>query len=157
MARIYIAARFSRRPEANRLAHVLQAAGHHITSRWVRPDCDHVLPTGLSARAADAERERFALEDLQDLNDSNWVISLQEEPRSNDRGGRHVELGYAIALGMRITIVGPRETVFHHLPDIEHYPTMAEFLPDGWQFVSAPPDEIRGDWHAAAAAEIGHE
>jgi hypothetical protein len=128
MADIYIAARFSRRPEANRLARILVAAGHTITSRWVKPDCDHVLPTGLSAQAADAERARFAREDWEDVCACNWMISLMEEPRSNSRGGRHVEFGMALAMGCALTIIGPRETVFHHLPAVEQFDTLADFL-----------------------------
>ena len=124
---IYIAARFSRRPEANELAHWLQARGHRITSRWVKPETDHVLPTGMSQQAADSERERFAREDVSDILDCTRMISLMEEPRSNGRGGRHVEFGIALALGRKLTIIGPRETVFHHLPEVEHFATIEEF------------------------------
>jgi len=125
---IYIAARFSRRPECNQLAHALKDRGAVITSRWVKPDCDHVLPTGLSRQAEDHERQRFALEDVDDVRAANWTISLMEEPRSNTRGGRHIEFGLALALGHRLTIIGPRETVFHHLPHVEHYDTIDQFV-----------------------------
>lgn len=128
MSRIYIAARFSRRPEANQLANRLKGLGHTITSRWVLPDSDHVLPTGLSAQAADDERQRFAIEDIHDLTQADWLVSLQEEPRSNGRGGRHVEFGFAIATGLRISVIGPRETVFHHLPSIKHYASTDDFM-----------------------------
>lgn len=126
--RIYIAARFSRRPEANALARHLQSLGHTITSRWVKPDCGHVLPTGLSRQAEDAERQRFALEDVEDVLAANWLISLMEEPRNNSRGGRHIEFGIAVALGHKLTIIGPRETVFHHLPQVQHFETTEGFL-----------------------------
>lgn len=126
--RIYIAARFSRRPEANALANKLKALGYVITSRWVLPDSDHVLPTGLSEQAADSERQRFAEEDINDVLHANWLISLQEEPRSNGRGGRHVEFGYALGIGIRVSAIGPRETVFHHLVEVEHFDTVESFL-----------------------------
>lgn len=125
--KIYIAARFSKRPEANQLAHLLQSFGHTITSRWVKPDSDHVTPTGLSVQAADKERQRFAQEDLEDVIACDWCISLMEEPRSNSRGGRHVEFGIALGLGKLLTIIGPRETVFHHLPRIAHFNNMGAF------------------------------
>lgn len=128
--RVYIAARFSRRPEAHEIAKWLQHQGHTITSRWVLPNDDHVLPTGLSAQAEDAERQRFALGDWEDVRVAGWCISLTEPPRNNSRGGRHVEFGMAIALGHRLTVIGPRETVFHHLPNIEHYENMHDFLVD---------------------------
>lgn len=126
--KIYIAARFSKRPECNELAHALQAQGHTITSRWVKPDSDHVLPTGLSAQAADKERERFAVEDLEDVQACELLVSLQEEPRNNSRGGRHVEFGLAIGLDKRVACIGPRETVFHHLPGVEHFEGVEQFL-----------------------------
>jgi len=126
--KIYIAARFSRRPECNALAHELKALGHSITSRWVKPECDHVMPTGLSRQAEDGERQRFALEDVEDVLAADWCISLMEEPRSNTRGGRHIEFGMALALGQRLSIIGPRETVFHHLPQVEHYRNVEDFL-----------------------------
>lgn len=127
MSAVYIAARFSRRHEAHELAQFLKGLGHSITSRWVLPDADHVLPTGLSEQAADAERARFAKEDLDDLHVADWCISLMEEPRSNGRGGRHVEFGIALALGCAMTIIGPRETVFHHLSVVEHFDTVDDF------------------------------
>ncbi len=127
MGKIYIAARFSRRPEANALARRLMQYGHIITSRWVKPETDHVLETGLSEQAADDMRKRFALEDCEDVLACDWLISLMEEPRNNSRGGRHIEFGIALGLGKRLSIIGPRETVFHHLPDVEHYRDEAEF------------------------------
>lgn len=126
--KIYIAARFSRRPEANALAQKLKALGCQITSRWVLPDTDHVMPTGLSAQAADKERERFALEDFEDVRECHMLISLQEEPRNNSRGGRHVEFGMALGLGKAMVCIGPRETVFHHLPSVQHHETTEDFL-----------------------------
>lgn len=128
MAAIYIAARFSRRSEANALANELQARGHTITSRWVLPHVDHVMPTGLSAQAEDAERCRFATEDMQDVRACDCMVTLMEEPRSNGRGGRHVEYGAALALGKGLVIIGPRETVFHHLPQAAQFDATADFL-----------------------------
>lgn len=128
--KFYIAARFSRRPECNALARRLQALGHTITSRWVKPECDHVLPTGLSTQAADGERQRFALEDLADVQTCDAVVSLMEEPRNNSRGGRHVEFGVGLALGKALYCIGPRETVFHHLPEVCCFDTVEAFLTD---------------------------
>lgn len=128
MSAVYIAARFSRRHEANALARALMGRGYSITSRWVLPEADHVLPTGISAQAADAERRRFAMEDVEDVLACDWCISLMEEPRSNTRGGRHIEFGIALGLGKRLTIIGPRETVFHHLDEVEHHETLEAFF-----------------------------
>ena len=126
--KIYLAARFSRRHEAHALGKELQKLGHVIVSRWTKPDSDHVVPVGQSAQAADAERCRFALEDCEDVRNCDWCISLMETPRNNSRGGRHIEFGYALGLGKRMTIIGPRETVFHHLPCVEHFDSVEDFL-----------------------------
>ena len=126
--RIYIAARFSHRPECNELAHKLMALGHTITSRWVKPDSDHVVPTGLSRQVADSERQRFALEDIEDVLAADCMVSLMEEPRNLSRGGRHVEFGIALAAKHRLCIIGPRETVFHHHPSVEQFDSVEAFL-----------------------------
>jgi nucleoside 2-deoxyribosyltransferase len=128
MSAIYLASRFSRRHECHALAKLLQMRGHTITSRWVKPGDDHVIPTGTSDQAADSERRRFAMEDVDDVLACDWMISLMEEPRSNSRGGRHIEFGIALGLGKRLSIIGPRETVFHHLDHIEQFDTVEAFL-----------------------------
>ena len=51
-----------------------------------------------------------------------------EPPRGDGRGGRHVEFGYAASRGKRLTIIGPRETVFHHLDGVEHFENAQEFM-----------------------------
>lgn len=126
--KIYLAGRFSRRHDLHAIGKVLQEKGHIITSRWTRPDTDHIKPTGMSDQAADLERRRFAIEDIEDLNACNGVVSLMEEPRGNGRGGRHIEFGYALALGKRLAIIGPRETVFHHMDQVEHFASVLDFL-----------------------------
>jgi nucleoside 2-deoxyribosyltransferase len=128
MQKVYIAARFSRRHEANELAQRLKEKGYEITSRWVLPDSDHVKPVGMSEQAADCERRRFAMEDVEDVIACDWMISLMEEPRGNSRGGRHVEFGVALGLGKQLTIIGPQETVFHHLDDICQFDTVDDLF-----------------------------
>lgn len=126
--KVYLAARFSRRHECHELAKILQSIGHTITSRWVLPDADHVLPAGQSQQASDLERRRFAMEDCEDVRACDWIISLMQEPRDNSRGGRHIEFGMGLGLGKRLTIIGPRETVFHHLDEVEHFETKEQFI-----------------------------
>lgn len=76
--KIYIAARFSRRPEAFALATALQRHGHEVTARWVLRHEDHTMPPGLSPQAEDAERARFAAEDVEDMDRANACVSLME-------------------------------------------------------------------------------
>lgn len=131
---IYLAARYSRYPEMQRYADDLRARGHTITSAWIAGDheVDWTDP-----RQAEAERVRFAVEDLADLMKANICISFTEEPGNapgRNRGGRHVEFGIALSLamqheGMTCIVVGPRENVFHCLPQVRVYATWDDALP----------------------------
>jgi len=124
---IYLAARFSKRSTLEQWAHKLQGLGHVMVSRWALRDSDHKLVDGLSPQAATSERIRFAREDIEDIHRCDMVLSLMEEPRSNGRGGRHVEFGYAMALTKKMVIIGPKETVFHEIPEVDHFETFDEF------------------------------
>ncbi len=118
--RIYIAARFDRRDEMAVVARELRRAGHVVTSTWVQPH-DEPLPDVVCA-----------INDIDDLATADCLVSFTEEPTEQvswaARGGRHVEFGYALAAGMRLCLVGPRENVFHHLPSVEAYGTTAELV-----------------------------
>lgn len=122
--RIYLAARYTRREELCGRADDLRAIGHEVTSRWLlgaHQALDVDLMTTTDADVV-AKRERFALDDLEDLFDAHWLISFTEPPRSgHSRGGRHVEFGVGAALGKRLVVVGHRENVFHCLPNVEFF------------------------------------
>lgn len=107
--RIYLAARYSRRLELCGYAAHLESLGHTVTSRWLLGN--HQAENDELQRGAEAER--FAREDLDDVDDADVVICFSEPPRtSTSRGGRHVEFGYALALRKPLCVVGPRENVF---------------------------------------------
>lgn len=114
--RIYIAARYSRKEEADTLALDLELSGHTVVSSWHRPN----------SRTPEWKDREIAEQDLLDLLDADTLISLAEEPRRPTRGGRHIEFGIALAAGHRIIVYGDGEglyeTVFHSLPEIEHCP-----------------------------------
>jgi len=124
--KIYLAARYSRHKELQVYANQLIADGHEITSRWIWGN-HQIDDEGLSVESKRVERERFATEDTQDLMHSQVCINFTEIPRSTtSRGGRHVEFGIALGLLKRCIVVGPRENVFHCLPEIEIYPTFPQ-------------------------------
>lgn len=112
MTKFYLAARFSRIDEMLGVRDVLEALGHKVTSRWING----------AHKAAEDDAEamrRFALEDIIDIANADTVLLFTEEPRSTpNRGGRHVEFGYAMALPNVTTIViGPYENAFTTLAD----------------------------------------
>lgn len=97
-------------------AQQLHAAGYTVTSRWINGshETDDV--------ATDEDRRRLATEDMCDLWDADIVLNFTEPVRkmNNSRGGRHVEMGLALAWNKAIILVGPRENVFHYL--VTHSP-----------------------------------
>lgn len=144
--RFYLAARYSRREELCAYRSTLAAHGAVVTSRWLNGNHqidDRGVPIGDSgatlveadpgtaeadARAAEL-RAHFASEDLRDVECADVVVAFTEEPRvAASRGGRHVELGLALALRKQVVVVGPRENVFTWLPTVEHYPSWQSAL-----------------------------
>lgn len=124
--RIYLAARYSRWHELTNYAQQLREYGFTVTSRWLEGRSP-LSPDGLSEELDLEQRTWFAQQDWEDLMDSDICISFTEPPRSsNTRGGRHVELGAALAAHKRIIVVGHRENVFHCLPQIEFHQTWQE-------------------------------
>jgi len=125
--KIYLASRYSRHPEMQKVRDDLEGRGHKITSRWINGG-HQVDDAGLSLQAKEKERVRFALEDLEDLYEADVVISFSEIPRSTkSRGGRHVEHGVALGANIRTIVIGPRENVFHCLPIVKWYPDYETF------------------------------
>ena len=100
--KFYLAATYSQHPAMQ--AHVMELAqlGHLTTSRWHQGAHDVADEPGAG--------ERFAVEDIRDLDAADVVIHFAGNG-ARGRGGRHVELGR----GKTIWHVGERENVFHHL------------------------------------------
>lgn len=112
---IYIAASYPRKAEAQQLATVLFLRGHFIASRWHRegPKKDNpaLWPTD-------------CLRDLVDLDACDVLLEITGDNLT--RGGRHTEIGIALAAGKRTILAGPREQVFHCHPKIEVVSSTAE-------------------------------
>jgi len=133
----YLAGRYDRREELKGYADELRALGHTVTSRWLLYGT-HVLASDSKYYLDDGvplAMSFFAQEDYEDIKASDALVFFSEplffsEPpdTASKRGGRHVEFGMALAWGKRLVIIGPRENVFHCLPQVERYRTWQEFL-----------------------------
>ncbi len=112
--RFYIAGRYARRHELERIAnHIEQATGWRSTARWLTGDHQDIGPND------DPDRMRHvAQEDLDDIRQADVVFAYTEHPDTPGaaRGGRHVELGYAIAHHKITVTIGPLENVFCSTP-----------------------------------------
>lgn len=138
--RVYLAARYSRREELLGCKADLEAQGHTVTSRWLLGN-HQVDDAGLSSEAKRKERERFALEDWEDVTAADALIAFTEAPRAtNSRGGRHVELGIALGRDIEVIVVGPAEHVFCCLPQVERFESWASLMAD----LSRPVIETMG-------------
>ena len=109
-ATVYVAARYGRREEMLEFANELTEIGWLVTSRWVLGA--HGSDDGNTTRWGE-----YADDDVADMRAARWFILFTEsEPVT--RGSRLTELGYALAWGKKVIIVGPRENIFCHLPEI---------------------------------------
>lgn len=131
---VYLAARYARRLEMHGPRDALVERGYRVISRWLD---GHELPNDWDEETHARLRSDYARDDLQDLFEANVVVAFTEEPRaqltSPGRGGRHVELGYALAMKhfgrpVRILVVGPKENIFCCLSEVEVYPSFPEAL-----------------------------
>ncbi len=115
---IYLAAPYRRRVELSGYAAELEAMGRHVTSRWLSASHDHLVDTVDDP----ATRGVWAAEDLQDIEDADTLIAFTVPVEQYRRGGMHVEVGFALAMGKRVIEVGGhRPNVFYCLPWVEVY------------------------------------
>jgi hypothetical protein len=119
--RVYLASRWSRIKEMRTYACRLQDLGHEVQSRWIWRGEPNV------SNLDSPDAERVAVEDLEDVRESDCLILFAEAPRTPTRAGRMVEFGAALAAGKRIVIIGGKENVFTCLPQIEHYASFHDF------------------------------
>lgn len=121
--KFYLAAQYERHPEMREIRTRLRDHGHVVTSRWIdqhngsAPDAAGTLQLNQSP----AHYTVFANKDLFDLDVADAMIFFSSGNGSKGRGGRHLELGYALALGKPVYFVGQRENVFHTLPQLQVY------------------------------------
>lgn len=133
MVSFYLAARFGRRDELQQqYVPELHARGYGVTARWLtqHQKLDEGHP---AAQYSNADRTQFALHDYEDVHRASRLIAFTEDPKADvaphgRRGGRHVELGLALAWGKLVYVVGYRENVFCHLPQVMFYETFNQLL-----------------------------
>lgn len=102
--KVYLAADYARKQEMQYIRSILETYGLAVTSRWLDTPDDGV-PWSAEAKV-----------DLEDIREADALISFTTGEHA--RGGRHAEFGMAVAWRKRLVLVGPREHVFHFLPDV---------------------------------------
>ena len=100
-------------------------AGIQITSRWLEQEYPiETEPDQLDQEVA----YREATKDLMDVNRATHFVLFSASAlgvKSNGRGGRHVEYGYAKARNKVLWLVGDRQNIFEYLIPGTHETTDA--------------------------------
>lgn len=116
--RIYTAASWAIRDKIKFYIDILlDCPGVGVGATWVWGDDGDLYPLYFSAAS-----------DLADIDAADVVLVFTEHPSTS--GGFHVETGYALAKGKRVVIIGERINLFHHLPQVQVYPTLEAFIKD---------------------------
>ncbi len=111
--KVYIAAPSTESMHAVKLRSALRLAGVQVTSRWLELTAEQMTDPEMQVQGA--------TDDLDDIDEADALIALNPESYANrGTGGRHVELGYAVARGKLIVLAGAKTNVFHYLPYIMH-------------------------------------
>ena len=122
----YIAARFSRLKEMKALIPLFQEYNISVCSRWLQ---ETVSPDVTLSELSPIYHGKTAEIDIEDIDACDIFVFFSEDPLVGvPRGGRHVEFGYALAKGKRISVIGQEENTFHYLPQIRHHLSVQEFL-----------------------------
>jgi len=108
--RVYVAASWTRSEEAKALALHLTERGHTCTSTWYDRKVD-------SYDLTHPDLPGQAKLDIDEVQTCDVLLCITGDTQT--KGGRHTELGYALALHKTVLIFGPREQVFHWLPDVK--------------------------------------
>lgn len=123
--KIYLASAYAERDRLNEYRAALESEGFTVTSRWLNGS--HEI-TSTTEDFADGLNARFALEDWEDVAEADILIHFNPMGNGKGRGGRHVELGAAVAMGKLVFHVGPAENVFHFLPGVNLAPDFSTLL-----------------------------
>lgn len=127
--KIYLAARYSAHPQMREVRDDLAKLGHEVTSRWIdMHDGKHATSFAVETLNEDpASCAKLGIHDVEDVQAADTVISFTAGS-AGSKGGRHVEFGLALGLSKRLLVVGPREHIFHTLPQVEHHDTWVAAL-----------------------------
>ena len=119
MAKIYLAAQYSRRNEMKQYRYILHAHNFKVTSRWLDETSSI---TGNMGDESDSFYAVSAADDLDDIDASSIFVLFSESPLVGiPRGGRNVEYGYALKAGKKLFVVGPKENIFHYVGNATHF------------------------------------
>jgi hypothetical protein len=123
---VYLAAAWSRKDEIKKIADELIALGINVQARWLNE------PPTLPERRSPTSRESFlrsrAEIDIEDATAADVLVRFSDDltpetvPAKLATGSRMFEMGWAMANGSQIVVVGGHQCVFDWLPTVRHLP-----------------------------------
>lgn len=119
--KIYLSGSLSKADVMKKIRHDLEGMGHRITSRWIDRPFIEFKPENASLMA------HQTTEDLADIVLSD-VILIFSNNGGISKGGRHVELGFALAQGVKVFFIGIPENGFHYLPQVRCFADYRDFM-----------------------------
>jgi nucleoside 2-deoxyribosyltransferase len=135
--RAYLAAPYAARAQVRRFAEELEAIGYQVTSTWLTEETEIKPGTvGAATELSDQDVSLHADTDFADIRRSDVLVLITEsvallEGGNATSGGRHVETGFALALGKAVLVVGQAENVFHrsrHVDVVDDWHAAVLFL-----------------------------
>lgn len=121
--KVYIAAPYAARDHVRAwLTWLLPRTSLEVTSSWL--DADHEIHAGTVDTAPDMPDEyayQHSMKDCVEIYSADALILLTHSFVSQwgftlaqtTSGGRHIETGYALAIGKPVIVVGEPENIFH--------------------------------------------
>jgi hypothetical protein len=100
----------------------IERRGHQVTARWIDD-------SSFARRTDDTARTASAVMDLEDvLAGKDGLILLAETEGHTVPGGKYVEMGYALALGYPVYVIGSRENTLQWHPGVTWFQSVQGFL-----------------------------
>lgn len=126
--KVYLASRYSTKPQIEKYAAELRELGIEVTSTWLEET--HAPNSGMGD-VSEKLLTQYGYKDLNDIDRAHILVFFAVDPTIPTlRGGRHVEFGYALRDAIEgrklILVVGPKENIFHTLAEIKHVDTWQE-------------------------------
>ena len=141
--KIYLAAQYRRKEEMKVVRRLLHEAGHICTSSWLKEPHDANITMD---QCTTEDLRFFAEQDLDDIRRSDIFVIFSVDPLlPTVRGGRHVEMGYALGLGKPVYVVGPKENIFYYLPGLKHFACISDLI-SGIKEEGKPEESYRLWW-----------
>lgn len=110
---VYLEARYARKFEMRQVRKRLMALGHVVVSRWLDEADDHTYEN-----ATDEEMREHSLDDIEDVRIADIILHFSDVGLDfgyTAHGGKHVEFGAGLILGVPIVVIGPPENIYHRL------------------------------------------